>query len=700
MPTVSDWVRKYLDKGWAPIPLAAGDKGPRVEGWESTPFTEADFEDDSNIGIRLGREGIYDVDLDAKDAIVAARILLPATKAIFGRAGKPQSHWFYTSTDNIEHTAYYGLGGPGDCIVELRGFNKKGEPTQTMVPPSRHPSGDVLYWEGADILPMNMGGDLLRRAVRNIAIATLVARQFPGEGHRHEPRLALAGYLLKSGVDKDEVREIGRAVMKLVGGDEQDWLLVCSTTIGKHESADPKLLGAAKLRECLVDGDKTIKLLNKWLGRTQIAAEEDWIDRLNKQYFICQMGEIVCIGDEADPDRIRFWQFPEFKKLFTKEFLPGSFDKNGKYRNGENVADMWIKHKDGRRAGRVVYAPPGSPLRRFPDDFNGWRGFACEPKRGDWSLIKQHLKMVICGGDEAILEWVMNWAADLVQRPGQHGNSAIMLQGGQGVGKGTFAHDLLGKMFDRRHYGHVYQRDQFYGSFNDLLSGKCLLFLDEATWGGDKKDGAILKGLITSDDLTINRKYIPPMRENSMIHLIIASNEDWPVGVDRDDRRLLALRIENPFANKANYFKPLYQEIDGGGRSALLAALMDWPINDEILRDPPMTEAKEELKVESHPPAVDWWLERLHEGRLTQGDKGWVPEVVKRQLYAEYSAQMQIMGIGRRKSPQQLTQFLKRVCPSVEMARPRPGAPRIYRFPPLDIARSELEAYLKTQQDW
>ena len=71
-----------------------------------------------------------------------------------------------------------------------------------------------------------MDADALGPAVRNVAIAVLVAQHFPGAGARHEARLALAGYLHRAAVPADEVRAIGQAVETIVDGDLQDWSLV------------------------------------------------------------------------------------------------------------------------------------------------------------------------------------------------------------------------------------------------------------------------------------------------------------------------------------------------------------------------------------------------------------------------------------------------------------------------------------------
>jgi uncharacterized protein DUF5906/bifunctional DNA primase/polymerase-like protein len=713
------WVKRYLDEGWSPIPIPAGEKGPRATGWESADFPPVAFEDGMNVGVHLGRADsyLYDVDLDAKEAALAADILLPVTNRVSGRAGKPRSHRFFTvdrSLPIIHHAPYYGIGGTNDTIVELRGLSKNGSPQQTVIPPSVHPSGEPIEWD-QDGKPFHCTTEeqvnAWRNGVRNVAMATLLARSFPGQGNRHNPRLALAAFLFRAGVDPQDILQIGNAVMKIIGGDVSDWQLAARSTIAKLQS-DPgaQVVGGPTLREMLQDGELVLKRLNRMLGRTEEAATDEIVDRFNKSYFIIEAGATVVVGDDSNPAFLKLWPFPEFRKKFCKEFMPserkeitrGPNAGTTKIVKGRPQVDVWLEHPKGARFEQLVYAPPGSLVEPGARDYNGWKGFAIKTEAGKWDLIDQHIREVVCAGDPRLYDWVMNWSAALLQRPGQHAWTALVMRGGQGVGKGTFAHDLLGTCFHQRHYVHIVNRDQFYGRFNDLLSGKVLVFLDEATWGGDKREAGVLKGRVTSDTMEIERKHLPALTEVSMMHLILASNEDWPVGIDRDDRRFVALDLPNDHANQAAYFTPLYQQIKNGGREAFLHALLnEWDVDEEELRKPPATSAKDELKHQSLPPEAEWWLERLRDGRLLLNDKKWNEHDVHRQpLYAEYVQALSNAGIGHRKSIDGLGRFLNKACPSLRSGRPQKGGPRTWLFPPLATARREMDEYLSMKIQW
>lgn len=707
MSNVHTCVDRYIREGWSPIPIPAREKGPRGDEWQKKvhDYALTDFDDDSNIGVHLGEligagpERLYDVDLDDKAAAIAADILLPNTDRISGRPGKPRSHRFYACVEPIPHIAYHGLGGSNDTIVELRGTSKGGSPTQTVVPPSLHPSGETIGWvnEGKPFV-FDKAVPFIA-AVRNVAIATLVARHFPGPGHRHDPRMALAGFLCRAGVTEPEVLAIGKAAMRIIGGNQTDWHDAAKSTFAKIANGE-STMGGPKLAEFLGDhGPGVLKTLNKWLGRTEEAFLEEMIDKLNDRHMILRVASKMVVADFSNEAAITLMQFDDFRKLYCKDFMPDQKREDGSVKKkGRAIADVWIEHPRGRKQKDLIYAPPGSDIELKPDDYNGWKGFRVEPKQGDWSLINQHLTDVICGGDMAVYTWVINWVADLLQRPGHVPGSAIVMKGGQGTGKGFVADDLLGQLFHPRHYVHIVERDQFYGNFTETLSGRSLVFLDEATWGGANQERGILKGRVTNRTMIVNRKHIPAVEERSMLHIIIASNEDWPIGVDRDDRRFCCLNVVNPHANAPAYFKPLYTQLHDGGRAAFLYDMLEWHVDEDLLRQPPTTQGKDDLKAESSKPVEDWWLERLKDGTLIAG-RGWARSVVKRELHAAYRSETQALG-HRPLSDNRFAAALLKMCSGLQNG-PRPhGGQRSWLIPSLQECRDQFVEYARRTIDW
>ena len=113
--------------------------------------------------------------------------------------------------------------------------------------------------------------------------------------------------------------------------------------------------------------------------------------------------------------------------------------------------------------------------------------------------------------------------AHTVQDPGgERPGVAIVMRGGQGVGKGVFA-TYFGKIFGG-HFIHIQNQRHLTGNFNVHLKDKLLVYADEAFWGGDKSMAGVLKGLITEKQIFIEPKGLNAFPVDNHMRFIIASN--------------------------------------------------------------------------------------------------------------------------------------------------------------------------------
>jgi hypothetical protein len=77
------WVGRYMAEGWSVVPIPPGEKGPRVPNRQNTTFKEEDFGAEDRLGDPSS--GLVDVDLDAQEAIAAARSLLSRSRWVCRR---------------------------------------------------------------------------------------------------------------------------------------------------------------------------------------------------------------------------------------------------------------------------------------------------------------------------------------------------------------------------------------------------------------------------------------------------------------------------------------------------------------------------------------------------------------------------------------------------------------------------------------
>lgn len=80
-----DAARRYIGRGWSPIPVPPNSKNPSRLGWESERWSVEDVPDawnnGQNIGLLTGEPSgwLVDVDLDCPEAAKIAGRFLPTT---------------------------------------------------------------------------------------------------------------------------------------------------------------------------------------------------------------------------------------------------------------------------------------------------------------------------------------------------------------------------------------------------------------------------------------------------------------------------------------------------------------------------------------------------------------------------------------------------------------------------------------------
>lgn len=203
----------YIEQGWMPIPVPAGEKSPGRDSWQDLRISLEDvpryFTNGQNIGLHCGEPSrwLVCVDLDVREALLSAGHFLPPT-LISGRESTPESHRWFTC-EGADHVTFKDLNG--SMILELRSTGH-----HTLVPPSTHPSGERYQWANNGHTLATLTPTELLKHCRELATATLIARHLPktraeGGGGRHELALALTGFLLRRGLPEGGVETILKA---------------------------------------------------------------------------------------------------------------------------------------------------------------------------------------------------------------------------------------------------------------------------------------------------------------------------------------------------------------------------------------------------------------------------------------------------------------------------------------------------------
>ena len=277
--------------------------------------------------------------------------------------------------------------------------------------------------------------------------------------------------------------------------------------------------------------------------------------------------------------------------------------------DGKKATKIWIESDDTRRYDELVFDPTGQCSN---SSYNLFKGLAVEPVAGTCDLYLQHIKEIICAGDEKLYDYVIGWMAHAIQKPTELPGVALVLRGSQGTGKGTFAQHF-GKIFGD-HFQHLVHMDHLLGKFNAHLSSALVVFADEIVWGGNKRDAGQLKGIISESRRMMEAKFKDPIIVDNYARFIFATNEDWAVPTGPKERRYCVLNVDESKAENHIYFDAINTEMRNGGLEALMHTLMNFDLSQFNVRRYPVTEGLLEQKQLSLPSVAQWWYDILIEG--------------------------------------------------------------------------------------
>ena len=398
---------------------------------------------------------------------------------------------------------------------------------------------------------------------------------------------------------------------------------------------------------------------------------------------------------------------PDFELLSVKGFKDFNCNRyveiEGKK---QRLGDAWFGHPKRRQYIGLTFNPKTTPQGYY----NIWRGFAAEPKEGDCSLFLKHVEENIANGDKTIYDYLIAWMAQVVQHPDELTGVAVVMRGSMGTGKGVFA-DEFGKLFGR-HYMLLNDSSQLVGKFNGHMKEKCLLFADEAFWAGDKAAEGKLKSMITEPTINIEMKGKDAFTIKNNLHMIFATNNDWAAPAGPRERRFFIIDVGDKHQQDHEYFDAVCNQMDNGGREALLHYLMNYDISGMNLRKYPQTAALRESKQLSFSPVQKYWHHVLETGCLHYSiEGGWGDGAVMTEyLYQAYQKFVQDMGIKHKATDVELGMQLRNMLPKDSFKKEKRSfngygskkaeRKNCYVFPSLEKCRKAFESFINAEMEW
>jgi phage/plasmid-associated DNA primase len=210
--------------------------------------------------------------------------------------------------------------------------------------------------------------------------------------------------------------------------------------------------------------------------------------------------------------------------------------------------------------------------------------------------------------------------------------------------------------------------------------------------------------MITEDLFMIEAKGKDPFPVKNHIRLIVASNNNWVIPAALEERRFLALEVDDRYMQDKAYFKALFDQMDNGGREAMLKDLLEYELTGVDLRTIPRTKALMDQILNSMNPVGKFWFDRLKDGSLGTIEDGWAGKVESEALYDYYIEFAGKIGDRYKVSESQFGKEIKELCPAVDRKKIKKdnGQGRAYHlfFPSLEECRKLFEARVDIEIDW
>ncbi|KAA6383794.1 MAG: hypothetical protein EZS28_020680 [Streblomastix strix] len=239
-------------------------------------------------------------------------------------------------------------------------------------------------------------------------------------------------------------------------------------------------------------------------------------------------------------------------------------------------------------------------LSSNPDIFSVFQGFKyVKLDEVNYSKIDQFLGLVkdtISANNEIVYQYILNWFAYIIQNVGKKTETAIILQGLQGVGKNIFT-NVLCELLAGYSSKNITDIDDFVGKLNTAIENKMLAIANEMKNFGEQRMSNMdaLKSIITEISFMINEKSIPKHEVENVVNIIIATNNVYPLKIENSDRRYVVCKCGSVHRGDLTYFTNLCASFDDEFYKNLFTFFLERDISQFNPRDIPMTQAKREI---------------------------------------------------------------------------------------------------------
>ena len=306
---------------------------------------------------------------------------------------------------------------------------------------------------------------------------------------------------------------------------------------------------------------------------------------------------------------------------YNKTLLLNASEIELQYENvfvGRQSDIKWIKHWRSKKYIRtfenVDFLPPPLACADYTmNTFNGLRAEklpACDAANID--LLINHIG-VLSGNDAGGTQYIINYLAHAIQKPGELPRVALVFQSDQGTGKNIFFENFVRKLMGTEYLLQTAEMDKVIGRFS-MINNKLFVIMDETSGKDSFTNSDKIKNIITCEQIPWERKGIDGININNCGRYLFFSNNDTPVKIEASDRRYVVFKCSNERQNDSPYFKKMSKMFSD---DAVIKTLYNYLLNVDIskwdsIHDRPITQAYKDIQSANIPSMAKWLEDRYY----------------------------------------------------------------------------------------
>jgi hypothetical protein len=275
------------------------------------------------------------------------------------------------------------------------------------------------------------------------------------------------------------------------------------------------------------------------------------------------------------------------------------------------AAGPWMSWPLRAEVTQLLYLPGAEKM--VPDQdglaFNIWKGWGCEPIKGDIGPWKQLLDHLFVGADPEDRKWFERWCAYPIQNPGVKLFSACVFHGTKhGTGKSLVGY-MLGRIYGKNFV--EINKDNLTAGNYDWAEAKQFVLGDEVTGSAKRDVNDMLKKLITQESFRINIKYVPTFEIKDVINYFFTSNHPDAFFMEDNERRYFIHEIKTGPLDDAFY--EMFDEWmkRGPGPSALFHYMLNLDLGDFNPHAPARKTVARQRMIADTKSDLGEWVHRL-----------------------------------------------------------------------------------------